>query len=169
MIFKNAFNTLNDDFITLYKNYFSRTESLQEIPRVINTGDCGTFAAAFYFILSVHFPKLKIYENENHAFLEYDGLYYDSSFSEGISLQDMQTAYNVDRSTIITVEQLFQSFSYIDPVGCRLIRGFCNRWGATIDPLYESVIANELEYDSEDWLVQFRTHEETMKSVRKNL
>lgn len=62
--------------------------SYQKVPSRINEGNCMRWAYTAYFM----FPKVQLWDNVGHAFIKYQGKFYDSEALEGVDdVRDLPT------------------------------------------------------------------------------
>lgn len=137
--------------------------------RRINSGDCGTAALAVGWAFvklqekaaaeRVQSPALdsvagelgatavsdpvQYWDNYDHAYLGYNGLFYDTANPQGISDYTKLIGYRGDR----VVQQLpraeiWDRYIHIDAMGARIIELYCDRWGIERCALSSALLAS---------------------------
>lgn len=105
----------------------------------MNAGDCGTTAIAVSHVFNTLAREhqktgcvqlVSLWDNFNHAFVEFDGRYYDTMTLAGepdISKMMEADAPNM-KEECLDLGTIFSRYIHRDRIGARLIRMFCQRY-----------------------------------------
>lgn len=120
----------------------------------INSGDCGTAAIAIGLVWQVlGNEKVIWHDNFNHAFIEVNGIYYDTANISGSdNYFDMYGCNSDDKDKFIRAESpigCHVNYLLYDTTGIAMINSFCAMW--KMKP-YENMHISDLK-DSNDELL----------------
>lgn len=137
------------DWIYFYRNvspdfYLKLSPPEELVIKRINSGDCGTTAIAIGLVLTHYNVSFKYWDNVNHAYLEQDGLYYDTEFIVGTDDHYKLTNANRGDSNpkVTDLSALLHEYMRTDPLGILMLSIWCRKYGIGIPVLLKPYLDN---------------------------
>lgn len=140
-----------DTFVKFYQIYFDR-ESIEDAIQRINRGDCGTAAYGIGLVAEKNGYTVTYYDNDNHAFLDVDGVILDTANPNGTTIEHLNNIYSSDQASKVDAEEIFDSYLEIDASGCSFLQIFFSHYGIEIPEQVLEVVQNIEQYDDPTWV-----------------
>lgn len=149
---------LLQDWLVCYQIYFPEYVTTEQAARRINSGECGNTAQAIFLVLQQNFPdqkEVKLYANLNHAFLLHENLGYDVQVQEGEPVSFFNEKYMDLDAKECSLKEVFDAYTYCDPLGCMLIRDFLQRHATPVPEYFLKVIEEEIGPGDAEWIAKY--------------
>lgn len=150
------------DWLTCYRLYCPEYFTDAAAAQRINNGECGNTAQAISLVIESEFPgqkEVKLFANLNHAFLLHNDLGYDVQVMEGEKVSFFNEKYMDLDAKACTQKEVFDAYTYCDPLGCVMIRGFLSRHGVEVPAYFQKVIEEELGPNDFKWISPYLERE----------
>lgn len=158
--------SLLKDWLVCYQIVFPEYKTAKEAAQRINNGECGNTAQAIHLVLEHDYPneisEVSLFANLNHAFLLHDKLGYDVQVQEGETVSFFNEKYMDLDAKICTHKEVFDAYTFCDPLGCLLIKAFLMRHGTPVPEYFLKVIEEEGGAE-EEWLSKYTQSLEDVK------